>query len=80
MDAALFAEAPIGLTLPQKPARTLEARRMSDAADQDRDRRSRSRIVTVSRPEKLNAFDIAMLQALAAACDAIEADAQRARR
>ena len=25
MDAALFSEGPIGLSLPQKPARTLEA-------------------------------------------------------
>ncbi|MBB4186720.1 enoyl-CoA hydratase/isomerase family protein [Sinorhizobium terangae] len=29
-------------------------------------------IMTVSRPEKLNAFDIDMLKALAAACDAVE--------
>ncbi|MDK1491042.1 enoyl-CoA hydratase/isomerase family protein [Sinorhizobium sp. 7-81] len=31
-------------------------------------------IMTASRPEKLNAFDIDMLKALAAACDAVEAD------
>jgi enoyl-CoA hydratase len=31
--------------------------------------------LTVSRPERLNAFDIPMLQDLAAACDRIEADA-----
>ncbi len=32
-------------------------------------------ILTVSRPEKLNAFDIDMLKALAAACDEVEANA-----
>jgi enoyl-CoA hydratase/carnithine racemase len=32
-------------------------------------------IVTISRPEKLNAFDIDMLKALASACDAVEANA-----
>jgi enoyl-CoA hydratase/carnithine racemase len=32
-------------------------------------------IMTVSRPEKLNAFDIDMLKALSAACDEIEANA-----
>jgi enoyl-CoA hydratase len=32
-------------------------------------------ILTVSRPEKLNAFDIDMLKALSAACDEIEANA-----
>lgn len=31
-------------------------------------------ILTVSRPEKLNALDIDMLKALAAACDTVEAD------
>ncbi|HTO31625.1 MAG TPA: enoyl-CoA hydratase/isomerase family protein [Pararhizobium sp.] len=31
-------------------------------------------ILTVARPEKLNAFDIDMLKALASACDTIEAD------
>ncbi len=31
-------------------------------------------ILTIARPEKLNAFDIDMLKALAAACDTIEAD------
>lgn len=31
--------------------------------------------LTIARPEKLNAFDIDMLKELAAACDAIEADA-----
>ncbi|MFC3074521.1 enoyl-CoA hydratase/isomerase family protein [Shinella pollutisoli] len=31
--------------------------------------------ITVARPEKLNAFDIAMLQELSAACDAVEANA-----
>ena len=30
--------------------------------------------ITVARPEKLNAFDIAMLKELADACDAVEAD------
>jgi len=30
--------------------------------------------MTIARPEKLNAFDIDMLQALAAACDRLEAD------
>ncbi len=29
-------------------------------------------IITIARPEKLNAFDIGMLKALAAACDAVE--------
>ncbi|PKA40603.1 enoyl-CoA hydratase [Rhizobium sullae] len=32
-------------------------------------------VMTVSRPEKLNAFDIDMLKALAAACDEVEANA-----
>lgn len=32
-------------------------------------------VLTVARPEKLNAFDIDMLKALSAACDTIEADA-----
>jgi enoyl-CoA hydratase len=32
-------------------------------------------ILTVARPEKLNAFDIDMLKALSAACDTVEADA-----
>jgi enoyl-CoA hydratase len=32
-------------------------------------------ILTVARPEKLNAFDIDMLKALLAACDTVEADA-----
>jgi len=32
-------------------------------------------LITVSRPEKLNAFDIDMLKALSAACDAVEANA-----
>jgi enoyl-CoA hydratase len=32
-------------------------------------------VLTVSRPEKLNAFDIDMLKALAAACDEVEANA-----
>ncbi len=31
-------------------------------------------ILTIARPEKLNAFDIDMLKALAAACDTVEAD------
>jgi enoyl-CoA hydratase len=31
-------------------------------------------ILTVARPEKLNAFDVAMLEELAAACDRLEAD------
>jgi enoyl-CoA hydratase len=31
-------------------------------------------ILTVARPEKLNAFDIDMLKALSAACDTVEAD------
>ncbi|KQS88644.1 MULTISPECIES: enoyl-CoA hydratase/isomerase family protein [unclassified Rhizobium] len=31
-------------------------------------------ILTIARPEKLNAFDIDMLKALASACDTIEAD------
>ena len=30
--------------------------------------------MTVARPDKLNAFDIDMLKALAAACDKVEAD------
>ncbi|MFT2212014.1 enoyl-CoA hydratase/isomerase family protein [Rhizobium giardinii] len=32
-------------------------------------------VLTVARPEKLNAFDIDMLKALSAACDTVEADA-----
>jgi enoyl-CoA hydratase len=32
--------------------------------------------ITVSRPEKLNAFDLDMLKDLSAACDAVEANAQ----
>ncbi|CAN7275513.1 enoyl-CoA hydratase/isomerase family protein [Pararhizobium sp. LjRoot235] len=32
-------------------------------------------VLTVARPEKLNAFDIDMLKALSTACDTIEADA-----
>lgn len=32
-------------------------------------------ILTVARPEKLNAFDIDMLKALSAGCDTVEADA-----
>jgi enoyl-CoA hydratase len=32
-------------------------------------------VLTVARPEKLNAFDIEMLKALSAACDTVEADA-----
>ncbi len=32
-------------------------------------------VLTVARPEKLNAFDIDMLKALCAACDTVEADA-----
>jgi enoyl-CoA hydratase len=32
-------------------------------------------ILTVARPDKLNAFDIDMLKALSAACDTLEADA-----
>ena len=32
-------------------------------------------VMTVSRPEKLNAFDIDMLKALAGACDTVEANA-----
>ncbi|WP_438752425.1 enoyl-CoA hydratase/isomerase family protein [Pararhizobium sp. O133] len=31
-------------------------------------------ILTIARPEKLNAFDIEMLKALASACDTVEAD------
>ncbi|MBW9062957.1 enoyl-CoA hydratase/isomerase family protein [Rhizobium herbae] len=31
-------------------------------------------VLTVARPEKLNAFDIDMLKALSAACDTVEAD------
>lgn len=31
-------------------------------------------IMTIARPEKLNAFDIDMLKALASACDTVEAD------
>jgi enoyl-CoA hydratase len=31
-------------------------------------------ILTIARPEKLNAFDIGMLKALSAACDTVEAD------
>jgi enoyl-CoA hydratase len=33
-------------------------------------------VLTVARPEKLNAFDIEMLKALSAACDTVEADAR----
>ncbi|CAN7402047.1 enoyl-CoA hydratase/isomerase family protein [Pararhizobium sp. LjRoot255] len=33
-------------------------------------------VLTVARPEKLNAFDIEMLKALSAACDTVEADAK----
>ncbi len=33
-----------------------------------------SAILTIARPEKLNAFDIDMLKALATACDTVEAD------
>lgn len=32
-------------------------------------------VLTVARPEKLNAFDIEMLKALSAVCDTVEADA-----
>jgi enoyl-CoA hydratase len=32
-------------------------------------------VLTIARPEKLNAFDIDMLKALSAACDTVEADA-----
>lgn len=32
-------------------------------------------ILTIARPDKLNAFDIDMLKALSAACDTVEADA-----
>lgn len=31
-------------------------------------------VVTIKRPEKLNAFDIELLQELSAACDHVEAD------
>ncbi len=39
------------------------------------DREGHVAILTVSRPDKLNALDIEMLKALAAACDEIETDA-----
>ncbi|HBQ32051.1 MAG TPA: enoyl-CoA hydratase, partial [Ochrobactrum anthropi] len=31
-------------------------------------------VMTIKRPEKLNAFDIELLQELSAACDQVEAD------